>query len=264
MTDTMRVNLSRINSQAIQRAIIEYDKCGRRVFLKKYGFSRSSKFYLLHNERIYDTKPVVSAAYFYATGTKLPNNKFHGGPQTKTAIENGIGRASQFILSKIFEDKFGELRNLSGQFDRLPHRQSNLGSLGFSKWISLSQYKNIHTGGLPGVYVIAHSRSYPAKVSITSRHIVYIGETVSQTLSKRLHQFYCSLEGRGGHSGGVKLKGKFPHSELWISIRSFPLRSDVSKELARRFRSSEIRFLERMLLYEFVRTNRDYPIGNSK
>ena len=76
------VKLSVIDEIALLEAIEEYNGLGRAKFLKKYGFSRSSKFYLIHEKRLYDTKALVSAAYRHATGKRLAHDRFGGGAQT--------------------------------------------------------------------------------------------------------------------------------------------------------------------------------------
>ena len=255
------VGLSAVTPTSILDAIKEFKNLGRAKFLRKYGFSRSSKFYLLHANRIYDTKALIGAAYSYATGRKIRHDQFGGGPQTNRLIEK-----ARLSDGKIFEDNLGELSNLSGEFDCLPRAGTPLRKLGFSKWISLEKYKSFHTIEFPGVYVILAQDSEPSdSVSIINQHVVYIGETVDQNLNKRLYQFTRSIAGKPGHSGGQTLRTEGLHERrLWLSIRSFPLGYGLDDAFARSFRSSQIRSLERTLLYEYVRANQGYPKGNSK
>ena len=269
----MSVTLSVIDEIALLKAIEEFNALGRAKFLKKYGFSRSSKFYLFHEQRLYDTKALVSAAYLRATGRRLAYDRFSGGAPTVAVFQRLKKDANSFRHSKWFEDTLGELGNLSTEFDRLPRVQSDLQKLGFSKWISFSELipftkraqLRLHTGRLPGVYVIAASASHPAQMRIIDQRVVYIGETVSQDLHRRLRQLHHSLEGKPGHGGGVRLREKgFHRKKLWLSIRSFPLGYELEPEFAQSFRSSQIRCLERTLLHEFVRSNQAYPHGNLK
>ncbi len=267
------VRLSVIDEIAMLKAIEEYNDLGRAKFLKKYGFSKSSKFYLIHEKRLYDTKALVSAAYRRTTGRRLAHDRFSGGAQTVAVFERLKKDANRLRKSKWFEDTLGELGNLSTEFDHLPRVQSHLQKLGFSKWIPFSKLipftkhaqLQLHTGWLPGVYVIAASASHPAQMRIIDQRVVYIGETVSQTLHKRLRQLHYSLEGKAGHGGGARLRKKeFHRKKLWLSIRSFPLGYGLEEEFAQSFRSSQIRCLERTLLHEFVRSNQAYPPGNLK
>lgn len=102
-------------------------------------------------------------------------------------------------------------------------------------------------------------------MSIIDKRVVYVGETVDQTLYERLQQLNSSLQGRPGSSGGTTLRKKGLHRKrLWLSIRGFPLGYGLKAKFARSFRSAQIRFLERTLLHEYVCTNQDYPAGNSK
>jgi hypothetical protein len=260
--DNMRIDLSKIDAKALSEAIREFGRLGRTRFLKKWAFSRSSKFYLLHQQHLFDVKSLVGASYFHATGRRLTNDRFAGGRQTVAAIAKVIAAQADYRASVVFEDTLGELSNLADDFDRLPQMYSDIGRLGFSKWIKLEEYKNLHTGKLPGVYVIAKSASKPLEMRIDDRRVLYIGETVSQTLGKRLHQFRRALDGKGGHSGGDTLGPKYRHNRLWLSIRSFPLRADMSVEFTPAFRSSQIQLLERLLLYAYACAHGKYPVGN--
>lgn len=263
VSDTKRVDLRQIDARALTVAIDEFDELGRSKFLRQYGFGRSSKFYLLHGQKLYDTKPLISASYFHATRARLPNKRFSGGPQTVSAINNAIRSSSKFRGSKAFEDVLGELRNVSADFDRLVGLNESIRALGFSRWVQLQDYKDLHTGGLPGVYVISMNATTPLRVGISDRRVIYIGETVNQTLSKRLDQFNRSLQGGSGHSGGDTLYDEFRRKRLWLSIRSFPLRPDIAASKALAFRSSQIQLLEKLLLFQFVRSNGSYPKGNT-
>jgi hypothetical protein len=179
-----RLDLSKIDAQALSRAINEFRELGRTKFLRKYGFARSSKFYFLHKQQLYDTKSLVGASYFYATGVRLGNSGLAGGRQTLAAIRAATKASAEFRGSKVFEDTFGELRNVLDDFDRLPGADWNVQGFGLSGWVQLQHYKTLRTGGLPGVYVISTSGSKPLKMRIVDPRIVYIGETVNQTLAK--------------------------------------------------------------------------------
>ena len=254
---------SRIHPDHLLKAITEADELGRKRFLRKYGAGRSSKFFLLHDERLYDTKAIAAAACSKAIGKHVTVNRFSGGTQTLTAIQRAINGST--FKSDLFEDTFGELRNLTDHFDRLTDATWAAGSLGFSDWVAFRHYEDLYTGRLPGVYLLAQGKKRPSKMSISSDRIVYIGETVTQTIKKRLYQFDCSISGRTGHSGGETLRDKgYSRASLWLSIRSFPLRGDVPKTVAESFRSAQIRFLERLTLYQYIRTNGRYPPGNRK
>lgn len=254
--------LTVIDAPAMVSAIHEFNELGRTKFLKKYGVSRSSKFYLIHEEQLYDTKALVAAAYHHKTGQRLRNTEFGGGAQTKAVFDR-----LDFASKKVFKDTLGELRNLSNEYDRIPRVWTDLRELGFSKWISLAQYSNLKTGRLPGVYVIARANSQPVKMRIDDKRVVYIGETVSQNLTKRLQQFKNSIDGKGGSSGGDRLhesKMGYCPTNLWASIKSFSLQYGLSNDAAKAVRSAQIRSLERILINEYVHNFHEYPAGNFK
>jgi hypothetical protein len=256
--------LAIIDEGAIEKAIEEFNKLGRRQFLKRYGLSRSSKFYLIFRQRFYDTKSLAAAAYRHATGKVLRRDELYGGPHT-LAVFRRLKQESPDFRFRVFEDTLGELRNLSTEYARIPRAWVTLRELGFSKWIPLEKYADLNTGGLPGVYVIANSSRQPREVPIIDDRVVYIGETVDQSLHQRLYQLCRSLQDKGGHSGGTSLRAKRYHRKrLWFAIRSFPLGYGLDDAFAKSFRSAQIRHLERTLLYEYVCTFQDYPVGNSK
>jgi hypothetical protein len=245
----------------MRAAIAEFNEQGRAQFLRRYGRSRSSKFYLIYGARLYDTKALVAAAFRHATGKRL--RQFSGGAQTLAVFHRIAQQDGGF--TRVFEDTLGELRNLSTEYDRIPRAWTNLRELGFSKWLSLAEYTTLNTGWLPGVYVIACSSRQPREIEIIDKRVVYIGETVDQSLRQRLYQLLHSIGGKGGHSGGDTLRAKSYHRRrLWLAIRSFPLSYGVDDDFARSFRSAQIRHLERTLLYEYVQTVHAYPVGNSK
>ena len=60
-------------------ALAEFDSIGRDKFLAKYGFHRSKRFMILHNDNLYDSKPVLSAAHGFQFGDALAASTFTGG-----------------------------------------------------------------------------------------------------------------------------------------------------------------------------------------
>lgn len=263
MQRRMSAGLALIDAKAMRQAISEFNEAGRTQFLRRHGFRRSSKIYLLFGQCLYDTKALVAAAHRRATGKILRHTQFTGGAQTRAVFGRLAEQDSEF--KRVFEDKLGELRNLAAEYDRIPRDWTNLRELGFSKWIRLGSYDDLETGRLPGVYTIAHSVEKPTGRSIIDERVVYIGETVDQDLHVRLWQFCRSLEGKPGHSGGGTLRAKgYQGNTLWFAIRSFPLAYGLDDDFAESFRSAQIRHLERMLLYEYVQSFRRYPEGNLK
>lgn len=60
-------------------AMQEYDRLGDREFLRRYGFGRSKAYTVWHGGQEYDSKAIVGAAYFHATGQPPRPDDFPGG-----------------------------------------------------------------------------------------------------------------------------------------------------------------------------------------
>ncbi|WP_319825824.1 HNH endonuclease [Thalassovita sp.] len=76
--------LSDIDRAAVLRAIEEFDRLGREVFLQKYGFRRSQAYFLKHDGKFYDSKAIIGAAHGYSSGDRDPLSatQFSGGKVT--------------------------------------------------------------------------------------------------------------------------------------------------------------------------------------
>ncbi len=72
------------NREPVLAAIEEYDGIGREPFLKKYGFGRSRRYWLVHDGNRYDSKAIVGAAHGYAVPDLGPMRAqdFSGGTAT--------------------------------------------------------------------------------------------------------------------------------------------------------------------------------------
>jgi hypothetical protein len=238
---------------------------GRRAFLRRYERSRSSKYFLLFEGRFFDTKPLVAAAHRHAVGRRVANLRFGGGLQTKRVLERLLTLNSRGSDWELIKDAFRELANFPDDFDRPLTGRLTIENAGFSDWIPFSKLASARTMTLPGVYVIACSRRRPKQMSAASERIVYVGETTSQSLRTRLRQFKHSVDtGRRAHSGGRKLHSLgINSSELFAAIRSFPLDYQVAFQHPQLVRSTQIKFLERLLLNEYALTHGKLPAGNS-
>lgn len=65
--------------EAVNKAIDEYDEIGQKEFLKKYKFGKAKTSWLMRNEKRYDSKAIIAAAYRIATGHQLKPIDFHSG-----------------------------------------------------------------------------------------------------------------------------------------------------------------------------------------
>ncbi|HEY0601854.1 MAG TPA: hypothetical protein VGD58_03030 [Herpetosiphonaceae bacterium] len=72
------------SSDAVLRAVEEYDEIGQDAFLTKYGFGRAREFFLEHNGKLYDSKAIVGAAHGYQFPHEGPlgARSFSGGEAT--------------------------------------------------------------------------------------------------------------------------------------------------------------------------------------
>jgi hypothetical protein len=260
-----RNDLSAITAAHIREAIDEFKELGRQELFRRYGRSRSSRYFLYFEGRFFDTKALVSVAHRKALGRRASNLQFSGGAQTKAVIDRLLVTKKRKDDWRWFEDIHGELANLSGEFDRLPGASGAIEQMGFSNWISFKNYSSANTLMLPGVYVLARARGVPQKVSAVDERIVYVGETTGQALRERLYQLSVSLEGRLAHSGGQTLRDKgVSKRTLYVAVRPFPLDYRLKPRFAESVRSAQIKYLERMLLNEFSLNHGRLPLGNSR
>jgi len=60
------MSLSDINDRnAILKAVKEFDSVGRDNFLSKYGYGHATDYYLVFNNKHYDSKAIVGVAHGY-------------------------------------------------------------------------------------------------------------------------------------------------------------------------------------------------------
>jgi 5-methylcytosine-specific restriction protein A len=85
-------NLSQLTSrEAVIAAIHEYDQLGKNSFLKKYGFGEARSYFLIHDEKEYDSKAIAGVAYKNQFGTLLTAADFSGGHVTVQKKLNSLG-----------------------------------------------------------------------------------------------------------------------------------------------------------------------------
>ena len=91
-SQTQISNLSQLTSRdAVIRAIREYDRIGKTAFLKKYGFGEARSYFLIHDEKEYDSKAIAGVAYKNQFGTLLAAADFSGGHATVQKKLNSLG-----------------------------------------------------------------------------------------------------------------------------------------------------------------------------
>ena len=146
--------------------------------------------------------------------------------------------------------------------NQLPMREIIPNALRFSPWIPWSQRDAIkNSNNYPGVYLLARFLDdAPKRFNMFSKEIVYVGETVGQTLQGRWYQFNRSaFQNKYGHSGGKTHRSEIGGSQRSLFVSALPVtfKNDI-------FRKAYIRYVERLLLYDYVRHYGDFPTCNRK
>lgn len=89
------MSLGDLTTTSVQRALDEFDALGRNAFLEKYGFARSTKYFVIRDGLAYDSKAVCGAAHRWvsAGGRPLKSEEFSGGEKTVVARLTKLGFA---------------------------------------------------------------------------------------------------------------------------------------------------------------------------
>ena len=74
--------LRHITRQAVQQAIQEFDRVGRKKFLKNNGFGTAQTYWLIYDGRRYDSKAIIGVAHKYARPDLGRLKNFSGGKTT--------------------------------------------------------------------------------------------------------------------------------------------------------------------------------------
>ncbi|MGH4033856.1 HNH endonuclease signature motif containing protein [Actinomycetota bacterium Odt1-20B] len=84
--------LGDIGRQEVLRAVEEFDRLGRDVFLRRYGFKASRAYLLVVDDRFYDSKAVVGAAHGHLAGqAPLAASEFSGGRDHAAKLLGALG-----------------------------------------------------------------------------------------------------------------------------------------------------------------------------
>ncbi|WP_231747392.1 hypothetical protein [Auraticoccus cholistanensis] len=68
--------------EAVRHAIAEFEESGRDAFLKKYGFAPAKEYFVVFENKQYDSKAVAGVAHLYQHGVLLKADAFSGGDST--------------------------------------------------------------------------------------------------------------------------------------------------------------------------------------
>ncbi|MCG3771892.1 MAG: hypothetical protein JW384_03089 [Nitrosomonadaceae bacterium] len=85
-------NLTRLTSrEAVIAAVHEYDKLGKEAFLAKYGFGEARSYFLIHDEKEYDSKAIAGVSFKNQFVTLLGSADFSGGHATVQKKMRSLG-----------------------------------------------------------------------------------------------------------------------------------------------------------------------------
>ncbi|MFE1822042.1 HNH endonuclease [Streptomyces anulatus] len=68
-----------ISRDGVFKALTEYDELGQDGFLSKYGYKPATGYFLLHEERTYDSKAIAGVAHKFDQGRALKPDELSGG-----------------------------------------------------------------------------------------------------------------------------------------------------------------------------------------
>jgi hypothetical protein len=85
------VTLADVTREGVVAAIGEFERVGRRQFLRSTGFRGSREYYLAHGGKLYDSKPIVGYAHGVSVGTPLGPADFSGGDRTVARRLESLG-----------------------------------------------------------------------------------------------------------------------------------------------------------------------------
>jgi 5-methylcytosine-specific restriction protein A len=113
--------LSDLTTNAVLRALAQFDELGREAFLQRYGFRRARGYFVLFNGNRYDSKAIAGAAHGFV-GPKLKpltHADFSGGEKTVAKRLRKLG----FTVTEPSEAAFEALPFKEGA---LYHRQRDI------------------------------------------------------------------------------------------------------------------------------------------
>ncbi len=141
----------------------------------------------------------------------------------------------------------------------------------FSRWYAWNDRDKFHDRKYPGVYMIAITRNNLGGKKPNFKDVVYIGMTNSQGgLYSRWGQFFHSIKGNNGHSGGNTIFSALGHYSKWnkklfvcgMSIKCNTTKSSrTSPDL---IKMGWVAFLEYEALSKFKKEMGEEPKYNKK
>jgi putative restriction endonuclease len=99
------MGLGDITADGVRQAMAEFDELGRDAFLAKHGFGKAREYFLIAEDRRYDSKAIAGVAHGYSGSGRQPliPTDFSGGEATVAAVLDSLG--FQVIRLSKDEDK---------------------------------------------------------------------------------------------------------------------------------------------------------------
>jgi 5-methylcytosine-specific restriction protein A len=92
--------LTDIGRSEVLQAVAEFDAIGQNAFLKRYGFGRARDYFLVIDEKRYESKAVLGAAHGFLPGRQpLRRDAFSGGKEHTVKLLRALG----FEVSDAFQ-----------------------------------------------------------------------------------------------------------------------------------------------------------------
>jgi hypothetical protein len=85
---------------AVEDALLEFDRIGRFAFLEQYGFGEAKEYFLVTETGNYDSKAIFAAAYVREHGVQLSSDDFSGGKHGAARWLNDLGYTLEGLDSK--------------------------------------------------------------------------------------------------------------------------------------------------------------------
>lgn len=131
----------------------------------------------------------------------------------------------------------------------------------FSTWTRWTERYSLPQIDQPGVYLLARFRGVPPEAADPlDEAVIYIGESTDRTIQNRFYEFHRSaFEAKFGHSAGWTYASCFEDKGVRLFVAVFPV--IVEDPVVR---SNFIRYIERKLIWDYVRRWRRPPRCNTK
>ncbi len=128
----------------------------------------------------------------------------------------------------------------------------------FTNWVNWKEQRSLPGLDKPGLYMMAHGELMRGAADPLDKQIVYIGETCNNTLQGRWHQFHRSaIQGKNGHTAGTIYHETFGDDQSRLFVAAFPV--EISDDTTAAF---FIRYLERKLVWDYIRKWSKHPVCN--